>query len=68
METGGKKLLTAKPCFEHLGGTLGCRLFQRLVELGWFEPAGDGTRNYAITETGRARLEELGVDVYAKSR
>jgi len=64
MENGDKKVLTAKPCFEHLGGTLGCKLFARLIELGWFEPARDGTRYYVVTETGRENLEKLGVDIY----
>lgn len=66
MENGNRKILSAKPCFEHLGGTLGCRLFQRLIDLGWFEPGEDGARHYRVTETGKANLEKLGVDIYAK--
>jgi hypothetical protein len=64
MEADGRRILAAKPCFEHLGGTLGCRIFARLIELGWFEPARDGTRYYRITEAGRQRLEKLGVDIH----
>jgi hypothetical protein len=58
------KIVMAKQCYEHLGGTLGCRLFRRLVELQWFEPDAENPRHYRITETGRINLEKLGVDVY----
>lgn len=60
-----RKVLKAKPCYEHLGGTLGNRLFKRLIELNWFEPDEDGTRNYRITEIGKENLEKLGVDFCA---
>jgi len=31
------KQLKGRSCYGHLGGTLGERLFVRLLELGWFE-------------------------------
>ena len=68
MEKANGDILKAKPCFEHLGGTLGCRLFQRLLELGWFELAADGTRNFALTETWKLEFEKLGVDIYDNGR
>lgn len=58
-----RKVLKAKPCYEHLGGSLGNRLFKRMIELNWFEPDEDGTRNYRITEIGKENLEKLGVDL-----
>ena len=63
-----KKALTAKCCFEHLGGTLGCRLFARMQELGWFEPTGDNPRHYTLTRAGIEGLIKFGVDPYERSR
>ena len=62
-----KKLLTAKRCFEHLGGTLGGRLFARMEALGWFEQAGDNPRHYGLTKAGIEGLIKFGVDPYERS-
>jgi hypothetical protein len=63
----GPKLLKARKCYGHLGGTLGERLFRRFVELGWFELDPGKTTVYAITERGKAELEKLGVDTSVKA-
>ena len=58
-------LLKAKCCYGHLGGTLGNRLFERLVERGWFRP-DEGAKTFSITELGLEELKKLGVDPYRK--
>ena len=63
-----KKPLTAKCCFEHLGGTLGCRLFARMQALGWFEPSGENPRHFTLTQTGIEELIKFGVDPYDRRK
>lgn len=47
------------PCYDHLGGRLGERLADRLVELGWvtFEPTP------GVTPLGWSGLSALGLDL-----
>jgi predicted transcriptional regulator len=52
---------TAKSCFGHLGGKLGSRLFERLIELEWFELKEGKSTVYTVTEKGCAELAKLGV-------
>lgn len=61
-----RKQLKIRSCYGHLGGTMGQRLFMRLLELGWFEPDGEKTTVFNITALGEKRLAELGVDIYEK--
>jgi hypothetical protein len=63
---GNREPLTAKCCFGHLGGTLGNRLFERLLELGWFEPREDNPKHYSLTRQGVEELIKFGVDPYPK--
>ncbi len=58
------QILKGRLCYGHLGGTLGGRLFERLVELGWFEQ--EKPRVYALTERGQQAFLELGVDIYER--
>jgi predicted transcriptional regulator len=60
------KILKARTCYGHLGGTLGNRLFSRLMELKWFEADEEKTTVYKITPKGIKELESLGVDIYFK--
>lgn len=48
----GVKKPTAKSCYGHLGGTLGNRLFARLIELGWFELEEGRATVYRISDKG----------------
>lgn len=68
MEHDRLELLCAKGCYGHLGGTLGDRLFARLVELGWFRRTADRATVYELTAWGVRELKKLGVDPYAKGR
>ncbi|HEX2945869.1 MAG TPA: hypothetical protein VHT96_07920 [Clostridia bacterium] len=62
------RIIKAKSCFGHIGGTLGDRLFNRLLELGWFEKDEDKVTVYSLTELGKQALQELGVDIYDRRR
>lgn len=57
-----REILMAKSCYGHLGGTLGNRLFERMVKLNWFE--SDGERRFRITKVGQEQLLKLGVDIF----
>jgi hypothetical protein len=61
-----QKQLKARSCYGHLGGTLGERLFTRLLELKWFEPEEGKTTVYKVTPLGAEKLSELGVNIYEK--
>ena len=64
MEIKNRKVLSARSCYSHLGGTLGNRLFARLIELGWFEADAYKSTVYKITPKGIEELDKLGVDIY----
>jgi len=61
MEKTEFKGKTAKSCFGHLGGKAGGRLFERLLELGWFEATEEKSTVYKITQKGFEELAKLGV-------
>ncbi|MEN6389143.1 MAG: hypothetical protein ABFD04_01920 [Syntrophomonas sp.] len=56
--------LKARACYGHLGGTLGERMFQRFIELGWLERDGQKATVYELTEEGKEQLTRLGIDIY----
>lgn len=60
------KQLKGRACYGHLGGTLGSRLFERLLALGWFEQEQGKTTVYKVTPIGKEKLTELGIDIYEK--
>jgi predicted transcriptional regulator len=68
MENQSQKILKAKSCYGHLGGTLGNRLFERLLDLNWFEREEDTSTVYRLTEKGKEEFTRLGVDFIKKSK
>jgi DNA-binding transcriptional ArsR family regulator len=56
-------LRAARTCYDHIAGTLGVRLHDRLQELRWLRTSSEGA--YDVTSAGVAGLEKLGVDVAA---
>lgn len=68
MNNYSPKILKAKSCYGHLGGTLGNRLFERLLELHWFEREEDTATVYQLTETGKEEFTRLGVDFMKRGR
>lgn len=63
-----EKPLTAKCCFGHLGGTLGNRLFSRMLELKWLEPQYDNPKHYALTQLGLEEFIKFGVDPFDRRK
>ena len=63
MNAKKRRISTAKKCFGHLGGVLGNRVFERLIESGWFELEEGKATVYRITKKGHAGLDRLGVDL-----
>jgi hypothetical protein len=57
------KKYTAKSCYGHLGGKLGDLLFERLIDLNWFELRQGAGTVYEITEKGAVELTRLGIDL-----
>lgn len=58
------RLRAARTCYDHLAGTLGVALHDRLRALGWMVPASGGRPDaYDLSERGAEALEALGVDV-----
>jgi hypothetical protein len=55
--------IKAKKCYGHLGGKLGERIFNRLLELQWFRLENAKATVYEITEKGRKELKKLGVNL-----
>ncbi|WP_434511335.1 hypothetical protein [Desulfitobacterium sp. AusDCA] len=68
MNDHSQKTLKAKSCYGHLGGTLGNRLFERLLELNWFEREEDTTTVYRLTETGKEEFARLGVNFMKRGK
>jgi hypothetical protein len=68
MEDRTQQILKAKSCYGHLGGTLGNRLFERLVELNWFEREENTSTVYRLTDTGKEEFTRLGVDFMRRSK
>lgn len=58
------RLRAARTCYDHIAGSLGVRLHDRLLKLEWISRAGrEG--DYAITKKGRGKLADLGIEVDA---
>jgi DNA-binding transcriptional ArsR family regulator len=59
-------LRAARTCYDHIAGTLGVNLHDRLVALGWLIPSARGQDNsYELTPKGARSLQALGLDVDA---
>jgi DNA-binding transcriptional ArsR family regulator len=57
------RLRAARTCYDHLAGTLGVRLHDRMLELGWLAEVAD--RAYLLTRDGERGLAMIGIDVTA---
>jgi DNA-binding transcriptional ArsR family regulator len=57
------RLRAARSCYDHMAGTLGVALHDRLVAMGWLSgPAHDGDA-YDLTDDGSRAFTALGIDV-----
>lgn len=57
-------LRAARTCYDHMAGTLGVALHDRLTRLGWLAANGS-THSYDVTATGAKGFVSLGIDVEA---
>jgi len=55
------RLCAARTCYDHIAGTLGVTLHDRLTEMRWLKSGLDGA--YDLTPRGTKSLEVLGIDV-----
>ena len=54
----------ARACYDHMAGSLGVSLHDRLNELKWLVRASDGT-GYDLSPVGAQELATLGIDAAA---
>jgi DNA-binding transcriptional ArsR family regulator len=62
------RLRTARTCYDHIAGTLGVALHDRIKAMGWLssDPSESVTNNsYELTRGGTKAFEDLGIDVGA---
>lgn len=57
------RLRAARTCYDHMAGTLGVQLHDRLVALGWIRAAGRHGTDYDLTQAGATAAAHLGLDV-----
>ena len=63
--TTPSRLRAARTCYDHVAGTLGVALHDRMQALGWLAARGEGSVAYEVTRAGAKALGALGVDVEA---
>jgi DNA-binding transcriptional ArsR family regulator len=59
------RLRAARTCYDHMAGTAGVALHDRLHAQGWLETEGDA---YELTAEGAVALESLGLDIDSARR
>ena len=63
------KLRPSRTCYDHLAGTLGVALHDRLLALGWLAPDPTVSDDaYTVTDKGTKALAAVGIDVEAERR
>lgn len=56
-------LRAARTCYDHIAGSLGVVLHDRIWAMGWFAQPSVDANSYDLTARGAEGLEALGVDV-----
>jgi DNA-binding transcriptional ArsR family regulator len=59
------RLRAARTCYDHIAGTLGVALHDRVNALGWLSSGSGAGGAYDLTPAGAKAFEGLGVDVVA---
>ena len=59
------RLRAARTCYDHIAGTLGVALHDRIAAMSWLSVAADAENAYELTPAGIKAFENLGVDVAA---
>ena len=58
-------LRAARTCYDHIAGTLGVALHDRLKALGWLSPRSRAGTSYEVTPAGVKAFAALGIDLDA---
>jgi DNA-binding transcriptional ArsR family regulator len=61
--TAPSRLRVARTCYDHIAGSLGVALHDRLMALAWLTPVADDA--YELTHAGNNAIAWLGIDVAA---
>jgi DNA-binding transcriptional ArsR family regulator len=56
------RLRLARSCYDHIAGSLGVMLHDRLLQMEWISRSGGGG-SYAISTKGEGKLREMGIEV-----
>jgi DNA-binding transcriptional ArsR family regulator len=60
------ELRAARTCYDHMAGTVGVMLHDRLHAMGWLKTAAKGNEpGYELTSAGATGFEALGIDIEA---
>jgi len=63
------ELRAARTCYDHIAGTLGVALHDRMKSLRWFASQADGDRSaYTLTPAGEKAFATFGIDVHAAAK
>ena len=66
MSATPSRLRAARTCYDHMAGTLGVLLHNRVTTLGWLSGASsDSDNGYDLTPKGTKAFEALGIDLAA---
>lgn len=57
------RLRFARTCYDHMAGTLGVSLHDRLHGLKWLSPDSRSSNDYEVTSQGERALYSLGIDL-----
>jgi DNA-binding transcriptional ArsR family regulator len=58
-------LRAARTCYDHIAGTLGVLLCERMKALGWLSASSTATAAYDVTPVGVKALSKLEIDIAA---
>jgi DNA-binding transcriptional ArsR family regulator len=59
------RLRAARTCYDHIAGTLGVALHDRIMAMGWLSGGSSNNDAYELTRSGSKAFESLGMDVEA---
>jgi DNA-binding transcriptional ArsR family regulator len=63
--TAPDDLRAARTCYDHVAGTLGVALHDRLAAMGWLSNSSRDSSDYTLTPNGIKALASLGIDLEA---
>lgn len=58
-----KEIISAKACYEHLGGKLGQLLMNAFIENNWIAKENPSDKHFYVTDLGKKQFAEIGVNL-----